>query len=215
MKCKKRGINEKIEFSNFKKQGDMMSEEYVKLWTRQDIRSLDDLHRHGVFRNKREYIESNYGDISDHFISLYKWFVLEASKVVPKPEGVEFPIWCSVSEESMLRPVEDTVCFELEIPKSKVIYFDGSKWDYVLNHIYIPEDDEDQKIYLEDLKRRGFKNEFGFLQGSKANLYPLEKRKIMDSWKRVFQIDKWNIFIIQGNIWEIRPEHIKNTYLYK
>lgn len=192
-----------------------MPEEYVKLWTRQDIKSLNDLEKYGVFRNKKEYIEKNYGDISDYYISLYKWFVNEASNIVPKPDEVEFPIWCSVSEESMLRPVEETVCYELEIPKSEVIYFDGSKWDYVLNHIYIPKDDKDQEMYLEDLKRKGFKNEFGFLQGSKANQYPLEKKKIIDSWKRVFEIDRWNIFIIQGNIWEIRPEHIKNIFHYK
>jgi len=32
----------------------------------------------------------------------------------------------------------------------------------------------------------------------------------MDSWARVFEIDKWDIFRIQANIWEISPEMIKD-----
>lgn len=36
----------------------------------------------------------------------------------------------------------------------------------------------------------------------------------MDSWKRIFQIDRWNIFIVQANIWEIKEEQIKEIYRY-
>jgi hypothetical protein len=32
----------------------------------------------------------------------------------------------------------------------------------------------------------------------------------MESWVRVFDIDKWDIFRIQANIWEIRPEMVKD-----
>jgi len=192
-----------------------MIEDYVKLWTRQDIKSLDDIEKYGFFRVTEKYIRLNYGDISNYYITLYKWFVKEATKRVQKPDDVEFPIWCSISEESMLRPIENTICFALEVPKSQVIYFDGGKWDYVLNHIYIPKDDEDQRLYLEDLKRKGFKDEFGILQGNNGNFYPWEKRKIIQSWERIFQIDNWDIFKVQGNIWEIKPEFIKSIYYYK
>jgi hypothetical protein len=186
-----------------------MNTEKVSLWTRQDEKSLIQLEKYGVIHNKREYIESEYESIANYFIRLYNWFVEAASKRVPKPDEVEFPIWCSVSHANMLRPVEGTVCYELEIPREKVIYFDGSKWDYVLNHIYIPKDDQDQKDYMADLKRKGFKNEFNFIEGSYAHLYPMERKRIMDSWERIFEIDTWNEFVVQGNIWEIRPEYIK------
>ena len=37
----------------------------------------------------------------------------------------------------------------------------------------------------------------------------------MDSWERVFEIDNWNIFTTQANIWEIRPENILEIFRYE
>lgn len=116
----------------------MMNSKKVRLWTRQDIRSLRDIETNGVHRIKREYIEEQFGDIADYYIGHYKWFVDVASKIVSKPEGVEFPIWCAISDENMLKAIEGTIVYVLEVDESKVIYFDGQKWDHVLNHIYIP-----------------------------------------------------------------------------
>lgn len=187
----------------------------VTIWTRQDIRSLEDLKTKGVYRVDREYIEEQYGDIAEHYIKLYKWFTEAACKMVPKPEVVEFPIWCSISYENMLRPTEDTVCYELEVNKSEVIYFDGGKWDYVLNHRYIPKDKMDEKRYLEEMKRKGFRDIYSFIDGKYSHMFPLEKKRVMDSWIRIFEIDNWNIFSVQANIWEIRPEMIKDTFFHK
>jgi len=187
----------------------------VTLWTRQDIRSLDEIENKGVYWVKREYIEEQYGDIASHFIPLYQWFVDKASKMVPKPEGVEFPIWCSISEENMLRPIENTVVYVLELDESEVIYFDGMKWDYVLNHLYIPKDEQDLMAYRKDLERKGFKDSFSFVEGKYANLYPEEKKRVIDSWIRVFEIDEWNIFRVQANIWEIRKDMIKDILYYE
>lgn len=191
--------------------------EKVTIWTRQDIRSLEDLRANGVYRVKRQYIEEQYGDIAEHYIKLYRWFTETASKIVPKPDGVCFPIWCSISYENMLRPIENTVCYELEVEKSQVIYFDGSKWDFVLNHRYLPKDENDDREYLEEMKKKGFKDIdiYSFIEGKYSYLYPLEKKRVMDSWFRIFEIDNWNIFTIQANIWEIRPEMIKNILYYE
>lgn len=187
----------------------------IIIWTRQDIKSLDDLKTNGVYRVKKEYIEEQYGDIAYHYIKLYRWFTETASKMVPKPEGVEFPIWCSISYDSMLRPIEDTVCYKLEIDKSQVIYFDGGKWDYVLNHRYLPKDDADEEEYYEEMKKKGFKDIYSFIDGKYSHMFPLEKKRIMDSWMRIFEIDDWNIFKVQANIWEIQPEMIKDILYHK
>jgi len=40
----------------------------VTLWTRQDIRSLDDLERKGVIRITRKHLEEKFDVISDHII---------------------------------------------------------------------------------------------------------------------------------------------------
>jgi len=190
-------------------------EEMVTLWTRQDERSLRDLEKLGVFRNRERYIRDNYENVADHFIYLYRWFSDAAAKRVPRPEGVEFHIWCSISHESMLRPIPGTVAYKLQVPKSKVIYLDGGKWDYVLNHLYIPKDREDEERYLKDIEAKGFKDQFNFIDGKYSRLFPEEKKRVMDSWERVFEIDRWNIFTTQANIWEIKPENILEIYKYE
>lgn len=190
------------------------SSEKVTLWTRQDIRSLEDLKKNGVVRIKRKHLEEKFDLITDYITKLYKWFVNEASKRVPKPEGVEFPVWCSVSDKSMLRPTIDTVVYVLEVDKSEIIYFDGGKWDYVLNHLYIPKDEKDGEEYMEDIKRKGFKDAFSFLDERTTHFYPQERKKIIDSWVRIFDIDEWDIFKVQANIWEIREDMVKDILYY-
>lgn len=183
--------------------------EKVTLWTRQDINSLEQLKKKGVIRIDRNHLLGKFDVISDYIIKLYRWFVHAAEKRVPKPEGVEFPIWCSISEENMLRPTEDTVVYVLEVDPAEVIYFDGTKWDYVLNHLYIPKDAADEAAYKKEMETRGHKNLFSFIEESTAHFYPRERRQVMDSWVRIFEIDTWDIFKVQANIWEIRPEMIK------
>lgn len=191
-----------------------MDMEMVKLWTRQDIRSLEQLEKDGVYRVKEEYIAEQFGIITDYYLKLYKWFVDYASNMVEKPEEVTYPIWCAVDERNMLRPIKDTVVYELEVEKSKVIYFDGSKWDYVLNHIYVPKDKSDEIRYKNEIESKGFDNIFSFIDG-KYSHYSLERDRVVNSWYRVFEIDEWNIFKVQGNIWEIHPEMIKNILYYE
>ncbi|MFA5576376.1 MAG: DUF3841 domain-containing protein [Tissierellaceae bacterium] len=187
----------------------------VRLWTRQDSRSLRDLEDKGVHRIQRWYIEEQFEDIANHYIPLYHWFVDKASKIVPKPENVEFPIWCSISDKSMLRPTEDSLVYVIEIDEDEVIYFDGRKWDYVLNHLYLAKDEEDLENYRKEIKRKGLKDSFSFIDGKYANFYPLEKKKIMDSWMRVFEIEDWDIFGVQANIWEIRKDMVKDIIYHK
>lgn len=186
----------------------------VTLWTRQDIKSLEQLKTKGYIRIDQTHLQEKFDLISDYIVKLYRWFVHAASKRVPKPEGVDFPIWCSVSEENMLRPTEDTVVYVLEVDASQVIYFDGTKWDHVLNHIYIPKDAADEEAYKKEMARRGHTNLFAFVDESTAHFYPLERKQVMDSWVRIFDIDVWDIFRVQANIWEIRPEMIKDILYF-
>ncbi|HHV38694.1 MAG TPA: DUF3841 domain-containing protein [Tepidimicrobium sp.] len=183
----------------------------VTLWTRQDIKSLNDLKANGVIRIKRKHLEEKFEDIAEYIIGLYNWFVNKADKMVPKPDGVEFPIWCSISEENMLRPTNNTVVYVLEVDRSEILYFDGVKWDQALNHLYIPKDEEDKEKYIKDIQRKGFKDEFSVFDGPITHFYPEEKQRIIDSWTRVFEIDEWDIFRVQANIWEIRQDMIKNV----
>ncbi len=188
-----------------------MEQGTVKLYTRQNEKTLDQLMRDGRFINQRTYVKLHFGDMADHYLESYDWFTREAAKRVPKPDDVQASIWCSISPENCLKPIPGTVVYVLEVPKDQVIYFDEGKWDYVLNRIYIPADEEDRLAYKRHLKALGLQNGFEFFQGRYKNMYPQEMERIRDSWKRVFQIDNWTIFNVCGNLWEVREEWVRQV----
>ncbi len=187
----------------------------VRIWTRQHKDSLEEIRDKGSFRAKEEYIIQQFGDIACHYIELYRWFTRVADQRVSKPQGVEFPIWCAVAKESMFVPTEETVVYELEMDESEIIYFDGRKWDFVLNHHYIPKDKKDELKYEKHLEKLDLIDGYSFFEGKYANFYPLEKRKIIDSWIRIFDIEDYDVFGVQANIWEIRKDMIKDIYFWQ
>ena len=186
----------------------------VRLWTRQSIKSLDELSKNQVIRINRKHLEEKFDVIADYIIKLYLWFVAEADRKVAKPPEVAFPIWCAISEEGMLLPTEDSVVYVLEVDESEIIYFDGHKWDYVLNRLYVPKDMADDIAYRNEMESRGY-NPHTLLNENTAHFYPREIKRVMDSWVRIFEIEEWNIFRVQANIWEIRPEMIKDILYMK
>lgn len=167
--------------------------ETVRLYTRQDERSLKEIEKKGYFTNKISYVKENFGDISNYILSCYNYFVQEAQKKVPKPDFVEMPVWCAISNKNCMPPIENSVLYVLDVPKEEVIYFDGSKWDYVLNHHYIPLNKEDYDNYNKRLKKKGIDNGFEFFEGKYKNFYHEEKKIVQESWIRIFDTDDWNI----------------------
>jgi hypothetical protein len=98
------------------------------------------LKEHGMHRIKKEYITKQFDDMAEHYIQAYLWFVGVASKKVPKPLDVTFPIWCSISEKNMLRPIENTVVYVLEIEDFNIFSVQANIWeireDMIKNIIY-------------------------------------------------------------------------------
>lgn len=184
----------------------------VRLWTRQDKRCLPILESHGRFTNTQHYLQEKFGDITPFFTNLYDWFVAQAEQKVPRPADVKYPIWCSVAEEYMLRPTPEEVVLEIEKAEKDVVYFDGTRWDLVLNHMYIPFDEDDDRQYGLHLKKLGVKDRHSFINGKEGVIYPQEKQKVLDSWPRVFEIPEWDYFRIQANIWEVRQEEVRKVY---
>lgn len=184
--------------------------EKITLWTRQDQRFLDVIKKEKVFYSKKEYIEEKHDTLSAYYLPLYDWFVEEAEKRVSRPPGAQYPIWCSISDAYMLRGAQGNVLIELSVDKERVLYFNSGKWDLVLNHTYIPKDDKDQEDFSKELKDLGIKNSFSFMGDYYQKFYPGLVKKIKDSWQRIFDVDleHSDIFSIQANIWEIRPEDI-------
>lgn len=161
-----------------------------------------------------EYASEHLGDIYEFFREKYTYFVKQAEQIVPKPDDVKLPIWCSVSNKNCMKPDENSVAYCLKVPAEKIVYLDGAKWDYVLNNHYVPLNEEDLKQYYKYLKDNKMPNPFLIGSEDYRYLYPEEYKKIYQSYKRIFDIDKWNIFAVQGNIWEITEDMIIKVYYH-
>ena len=185
-----------------------MGEKTVRLYTRQNDKTLYQLERDGRIINRRIYVEMHFGDIAPLFMESYDWFTKEAANRGPKPDDVHAPIWCSISVENCLKPIPGTVVYVLDVPEEQVMYFDDVKWDYVLNRIYLPKDEKDAAEYRQHLKDIGVANGFEFIEGRYKGKYPEEERRIRESWLRCFEIDNWTLFNVCGNLWEIKKEWV-------
>ena len=184
-----------------------MAGDTVRLYTRQNDKTLLMLEHGGRILNQRVYVQLHFGDMAKHYLECYDWFSREAAKRVPKPDYAELPIWCAVEASRCLPPEPGTVVYVVDIPRKKVIYFDDGKWDYVLNHHYLPDSPDDAAAYKKHLAQRGFTNGFEFFEGRYANKYPEEMRLIKESWSRVFDVNMASPTLC-GNIWEIPKESI-------
>ncbi len=186
--------------------GDEM--EKVKLFTKQNEKTLSQLERNGRFVNNRTYVELHLGDIAPYFVTKYDWLTRQAARWLPKPDDVRAPIWCAVSPRSCMRPEEGSLVYCLEVPRDKIIFFDNFKWDYVLNQLYLPKDEQDAQDYKRHLESIGVKSRFDFSKDRYRNLFPDEIRRIEESWIRIFELEEWNIWNVCANIWEIRQEWV-------
>lgn len=186
---------------------DTNKKDKVKLWTRQDKRILEDLKSTGVYRVKKEFILEKMDTMSDYYLGLYDWYSRQASRIVERPPGVYYPIWLSTSDDYMLQPTQDTLILSLEVDKSQVVFFDVNKWGYVVNHFYLPRDEEDEKNHALELERYGITNEAALISGDLGNFYPLLKNKIIKSWDRLFDEPSKNS-LMQATLWEIKESWI-------
>ncbi|WP_455540124.1 DUF3841 domain-containing protein [Terrisporobacter sp.] len=192
----------------------------IRLYTRQNDKTLSQLNKNGRIINNKIYVRLHFGDIADFFLESYDWYTKEASKLLTKPEDTELPIWCSISEKNCLKPISETVVYILDVPKDKVLYFNDQKWDYVLNRLYLPKDEKDKIEYENHINSLGISEKkltlidsYQFMIGKFKGMFPEEERKIRESWKRTFDIDdtdNLDIFSICGNLWEIKKEWVKH-----
>ncbi|SKC46872.1 DUF3841 domain-containing protein [Maledivibacter halophilus] len=195
--------------------GDKYNTDKIKLWTRQNKEILNDLEKYGVYRVKEEYIKQKLDTITPFYLKAYKWYAKKASNIVEKPEGAEYPIWLSTTNNMMLQPTKDTVVLELEVDKKHVVITDQEKWGYVINYWYVPLDREDEKVHNKELEKFGISDESELFMTHKGNFYPLLRDKIKKSWDRLFDNNIRLCNLTQGTLWEIKKEWIRNIIYFK
>ena len=186
------------------------------LWTRQVTEVAEELEKTGVYRVKKEYIEAKNDTIADYYLKLYRWFTREAGRYIQIPAGCEYPIWMSVDEASMLRPTEGTVTLKVEIPASEYLLCNYDAWGYCVNYWYVPLDDADKEAHEAELRRYGLSSDDQLFLTDKGNFYPLLKRKVQDSWKRVFTLPPADASAgLVATAWELRREWVKEVMPYE
>ena len=97
-----------------------MGEKLIRLYTRQNDKTLNSLEKKGRVINERMYVQLHFGPDADLFLDSYDWFTKEAQKRLEKPEDVSAPIWCSISTKCCLRPIENTVVYVLKVPEDMI-----------------------------------------------------------------------------------------------
>ena len=107
-----------------------LSGKTLRAYTRQHPQVLKTLEQTGVYRVQKSHIEEKSGAISQYYLELYDWYVRHSERLVPRPEGAEYPIWLFLEEENKLPSLPGSVCLELEIPRDLVVLTDVERWGY-------------------------------------------------------------------------------------
>lgn len=184
------------------------------LWTRQVPDVLKELEQNGRYICRKEYIANKNGNMSDYYLRLYEWYTREARNYIEIPESLHYPIWLSLDEELMLQPTENTVVLKLKIPADRYLVCNMDCWGYRVNYWYVPLDREDLKAHECELKKYGIVNEEDIMLTDRGNFYPLMRRKIQQSWSRVFTIPPKTIQEAVATAWELKEEWVDEVRRY-
>lgn len=175
------------------------------IWTQQSQKVVEKLKKNGCLTVKKEFIQEKYGSEAEIFLKAYNFFVKEAEKIVPRPEGAEYPYWAALKKENALSGAQGYL-MKLKIPASKLIIFDRDKWNKILNLSYLPDNKEDLEEHRAYLKKMGITADSEIVLSVH---YPQLKRKIEKSWQKLFQDKIENIDQKKAAFWELRSEWLE------
>ena len=155
------------------------------LYSPQSKAVWQELQNIGSAYSRREYVQKKYEESAPIFLTAYDAYIREAEKIVPRPEPWAYPYWAFGSLEQVDTSGGGRI-MTLSVPVSEAVFFDQYDWYKVLRLSYIGSDEKDEAEFRRELERRGIKDP------SEAVLkpfYPDIKRKITDSWKKIFRHD--------------------------
>lgn len=181
------------------------------LWTRQVPEVWEELKSTGRYQVRKEYIQAKNKEMSDYYLKLYEWYTREAGKYVSISEGLKYPVWLSTDEEMMLQPVENTVILKVRIPEDMYILCNMNYWGYRVNYWYIPLDAEDEARHVQELHKYGIASDDEIMLTGKGNFYPILRRKIQDSWERIFTVPPGKKQYAAATAWELKREWVKEV----
>ena len=183
----------------------------LTLYTCQTDAVLDALKQNGVCFSKAEYVRKKYQESAQVFLTAYDWFSREAARIVPKPEGAEYPYWAFLDANSLEQSGGSNL-LTLEVPCCEAVFFDVYDWNRIMQHRFLGEDAAQEAAFGEALAQRGIREYDVMLQ----NFYPQEKQQIQQSWKRLFRHheriqagDLSGVGRVQAGLWQIKKEWVR------
>ena len=175
--------------------------------------------RDGTAYSRREYIYKKYEESAGIFLAAYDAYIREAEKIVPRPETWAYPYWAFASMQQVDLSGGGRV-MTLSVPADEAVFFDAYDWYKVLRLSYIGENEADEAAFARELERRGIRDT---LEAVLKPFYPDIKRKITDSWKRIFRHDEEirkalesgrdpdieGVRAVQAGLWCIKKEWLR------
>lgn len=178
------------------------------MWTRQHENVLRELEETGRYTAKKEYISIDMREHADIFFEVYDWLVKNGPDAANRPSDVQYPVWVSFEEETVMTAGDDDVILELLLDESKITSINIAKWGTILNYSYIPKDEADAGRHKELLELYGTDD----VKAVMTQFYPEIRREIVNSWKRLFDEGvKVGNDLCYGTIWEIRKEWVTDV----
>ena len=183
----------------------------ITLYTSQTETVLQVLEQDGVCFSKEAYVRKKYEESAPIFLTAYSFFVQEAERLAPKPEGAEYPYWAFHDLYNVDASGRAGI-LKLRVPIEETVLFDVRDWNRILCLKYLGETEEEEKRFQKELDARGLTETKIML----TDFYPDWKREIRESWKRLFRhhetlcqgqdVTKNGI---QAGLWRLKKEWIQ------
>ena len=177
----------------------------LRLWTGQRQIVVDTLKRDGYCYVKWDYISRKYEESAWIFQIAYAFLAQLAEDRGIRPQGADSAFWL-YHDPQWICQGEDCSLLRLDVPAERIITFDLRLWQRILNLEYIGENREDEISFQQELAQLGLKNT---LPVFKTAFYPLQKRKVQQSWNRLLSLDDCPDKYLQAAVWELRLEWLQ------
>ena len=175
------------------------------LWTNQNRAVLEQIERDGFYIAREQYRTPAVSGYSDIMLFLYRWLAENMPIQDVRPKDAKFPVWAALSTSLAYPPTENRVLIKASVPEEYFCCINIVKWTRVSNYCYLPADEEDLKAHHDLLKKYGADDAKAIM----TPFYPLIKRKILNSWKRLFEGSIPTDEGIYALMWEMRQEWIE------